>query len=915
MDQQDIRNIYAQYPWANDVTLTGVIMAMSKDKTVLVDELKRIRREFADIDDSSDEMKSVGKALSEFASAQASNVGSIMNNLTRDIDPLQATAELMGTFGEIGKVGSSALGDLLKTGVGSRGRLMKAMLGIGKISLKGISLGAAGIAAGASVMAKVMSDYDTNMRGMIEFGALDANLNNYNKINDAAAAIGMSMQEMQAAMGDSMYAFANMFGGTKDAQLEFGKFVKELAYGPKAIGKLGFDFKDFASLVAQETKHVYDMNQLTELDTQAKKDIMESVKNVAEMTGFLANATGEKRSDLLAEREQMIETMDLESTLVLRAEKFAEMYGDTGAELVRTAATNFGLGMKAFGPEMQQLAVDALARGLSNISFDQNIENDLGPLAERLAMYPGAVQQQIIGMMNNILQNADGITAQSQWADIKKATAELAKEDLNGVYGVEQLENLRTDVEYAKRTLMLIKSQSGERDVTIFENLPEYYNEAGNAVNAVDDVRVSFRNTMNTLVPKYETMQMGLDFLNDSLTFSLDLLRTILPENLVDPKAIAEKKLKSMLERQEKDRETQKQYHELQRRRNIARRQGNKSEVDILTQGMEGLLGSSGYTSIEDLTTAVNRTHTMHKDGRSIVTQVTGGRMKGTTIREDAKTGYREITLPDGSVKVEADPTRLNNNFNPAASSGSALSGLLDSIAAVESRGSYNASNRGTTNTADFNTTRKGKKLEEMTLAEIIELQKKPKNDPERLFAVGRYQFTPEPLQDAIRWGKYSLDEKFTPEFQDRMATDYFLMARRPILAAYLAGKTYNGKQVTAEEALYSLSKEWAAIPMGQLGAMLREATDGRAFKGSDSYYGGDAAGNKSGVSEAEILSILRDARSANLKVNDPKLSFNFNPSSNGYPGSNGNQEPPWMKNLNDTNDILDGAFMGTQIG
>lgn len=1205
MDQNTANAIYNQYPWASDITLSAIIMAISKDKNVLADEMKRIKREFADLDDSSDEMKEVGKTLSTWANETYSGANDLIRTAARDIDPMMATAELGGVFSKAADVTGSALGDLTKSaGMWANNKYAKALATGGSYLFKGIGKGAAGIAASATVLAKVMSDYDLNMRSMIDFGALDENLNNYNKVKDAAAELGMSLQELQGAIGDSMYAFTNMGNtNTLQAQLSFAKLVKEIGEGVEGFEKLGYSYSELAQRVAQETKHVYDMNDITELDQQNKQNIIDSLKTSTLLATFLANATGDKRSELLAEREQMIEDMDLTASIKLNQEEINQLFGENAAQYMKDSAANLGMAFKAFGPEIQKGAMDALARGISNIRFDQNIEDDLGEdFAVRLNMLPVEARDMIVSMLNRVLQDPKNIPADEQWNSVTEAIKVLANEDLNAVYDIPELQDLRTDLEYAKRTMMLL--ENGRNTILspdMFEDMEEKLEGASQAIDTVDEVRQTLRQTLNAILPRYETLQMGLDFFQWSLRGSVALLKMMLPDTIVDPFEEAESRFAEIKQKQSEDKRALERYLAAKHEEDLARKNGDMNMVLLYQQQQMEILGDSGYLTYEDLLDNALAKFSIGESERTIVMEHTIGDLKGTTVETDVKTGESHVTAPDGSFfriegqsaeenleeledrledwekqiqlhgipsvrtplpsdtpasELEPKPasaetptvaetpapapaqpvqssqpvpimvdkpesewtatdvermiasrekmaerfryssvqretnqraieqlkrhpaymkqkaleaevesmqssmwenatnnntmlsteyipsetaiiepvepvkseyvtpppavpmtsTPSNNgiyvseldisrakelweNYTKDPNSSSAMrelntlfrdaydahfgrgmiasarakdayryflreqeakrhilpvtpaprqtetpqpisnvpnvpapepvvnhpmistpqpTSLLDLIGQGESRGSYNASNRGTTGSADFNTKRAGKLLENMTIQEVMDYQAKGKNDPERLFAVGKYQFIPSSLKEAVDRMGYDVNEKFTPEMQDRIASEYFLLQKRGKLGAYLSGKTYNGKEVSVEEALYSMSKEWAAVPVGSIG--VRE----KGLRPDQSYYSGDAAGNAANIDMQAALDALREARNNNLvqprqpiqaKVVPPKPKAPKQESSSQRKLSSNGLTPEAVNNLAMASSYLDGMILGTKLG
>ena len=155
--------------------------------------------------------------------------------------------------------------------------------------------------------------------------------------------------------------------------------------------------------------------------------------------------------------------------------------------------------------------------------------------------------------------------------------------------------------------------------------------------------------------------------------------------------------------------------------------------------------------------------------------------------------------------------------------------------------GDYNSSNRGTIGNsikgATNNTIRDGKKLTEMTIGEIKAKQTiTDPNNPERLFAVGRFQTIPTTLDMAIDDLDLSDDTIFNENTQDRIGM-YLITQKRPKVGRYLAGDN----SVSQDEAMLELAKEFASFPVPYDMTIRRKGKDVKLKKG-DSYYG---SGNK----------------------------------------------------------------------
>lgn len=114
---------------------------------------------------------------------------------------------------------------------------------------------------------------------------------------------------------------------------------------------------------------------------------------------------------------------------------------------------------------------------------------------------------------------------------------------------------------------------------------------------------------------------------------------------------------------------------------------------------------------------------------------------------------------------------------------------------------------------ADYNTqygyqnTTGGRPLTEMTVAEVMEAQRKQEGSS----AIGRYQFMRQTMIDGLNSGVITQDEVFSPATQDRFAT--WLIENKRKGSKWRAGKMSN------EDFGKALSQEWASVPNPYTGA------------------------------------------------------------------------------------------------
>jgi hypothetical protein len=160
--------------------------------------------------------------------------------------------------------------------------------------------------------------------------------------------------------------------------------------------------------------------------------------------------------------------------------------------------------------------------------------------------------------------------------------------------------------------------------------------------------------------------------------------------------------------------------------------------------------------------------------------------------------------------------------------------GLGDLIGGGE--GGYDSFNHGRAGDA------RGEKLNisGMTIGEIKRRQNLPRNNPDHLNAVGKYQVIGSTLNGAIKALGLKDSDVFNSSLQERIFNEYLIGSKRPEVRDYLAGKSND-----LEAAVLAIAKEWASVQ------------DPRTGK---SFYDG-VAGNSAPTTATAIRGALVKAR------------------------------------------------------
>jgi hypothetical protein len=207
----------------------------------------------------------------------------------------------------------------------------------------------------------------------------------------------------------------------------------------------------------------------------------------------------------------------------------------------------------------------------------------------------------------------------------------------------------------------------------------------------------------------------------------------------------------------------------------------------------------------------------------SITGRVGGGYRNPSSIGVSGITSQDDVdatTRPTQEISVETGSSAIQDYLRP----------ILNLIGQAESRGSgdYNAYNRGTIGSRVL-PANESINFSNMKISELQRRQSLPIDNPERIFAAGRYQIIPSTLNENLRRAGISSDSFFSPEIQDRLAVQ---------LLIYAGLNRYKTGNISKEIFGNNIARIWAGLPV---------ISGPRA---GFSFYGG---ANRSNVSVAAV--------------------------------------------------------------
>ena len=192
----------------------------------------------------------------------------------------------------------------------------------------------------------------------------------------------------------------------------------------------------------------------------------------------------------------------------------------------------------------------------------------------------------------------------------------------------------------------------------------------------------------------------------------------------------------------------------------------------------------------------------------------------------------------------------------------------------------YNAYNRGTKDNKILGATAPVD-FSKITISEYLKRSKLPIDDPNRLFAVGRYQIIPKTMQGLIKQLKMDPDTTYlTPTVQDYLFSKGLIDINRKKVSDYIEGRT-NGIDAR-NEAILQLSKEFASVgvPFDTYRIDKIKQKDGSIkevrieLKKGSSYYSG-IGGNKAHNPPELVAAALDEDRAKKLKISPAEIPRN----------------------------------------
>jgi hypothetical protein len=832
MDELLVNFVHGSFPWATEdaaVRLASLARGHNIKSTVLAVAISKVS--------NSGDVQQIKKLITDANNEATKAARKTESNSTKIKKEMSSVNKSLSSSN-----GLSAIADLTYAGAKALNRLGEA--GADLISKAGISgevigglvsfTGTAAVAtAGVGVVfAELLTAQEKTVRAMMDYGLVVGDRTLYTDLRDRVANFAMSIEDYTAIIEQTKQVMTRTNSDAFAGQQAFAAFVGEVKANDN-ISKFGMSPQDLAKQLAAETATLFKVNEITELNAAGKQRVLESFDTVNRLSLFMANAFGIQRSDAVKLRLAARENADFATAIYQNGNYVREKYGEDATKNINDANEFlYTMMSSSLGEEFANESAQIFANTLQDISFDTSAVNNMSTeFLEKLQRIGPEVAQMYIGLVEDSVQgkvNADDMVLRARQftQTIAKSTGRISNDQI----GLES-----TKIRAAARATPGIMNDISEQDIqALTQSAAAASKQAGLSIEVVGDVAVAFQEIKNKLTPGYDTMTDAFAILVESGQAFGETWSKLFGSGKF--RTVEERQAAMLTADQERAFVAQVGAYDSG---SFQRNQNQEAERQLIESNQE----------VRNLESALEAATATNNNGE--ITRLNAELAQAKRLQESK----RQQLLDVGAGRTTIPLISRDSN---AAEINSLNGGLLDFIGSGE--GGYGASNRGTSggkiigSTMD-GTIRNGKPLEEMTFAEIFALQSiRSPSDPNRLFAVGKYQIIPDTMKEIFPHSGLKLSDTFSTENQDKLGTLLIVgndgYAKRRNLSAFVRGESND-----MNSAMLDFAKEWASAPDPRTGL---------------SYYGN---GNRASHSREQVAAALNAAREQYAKTHTIETS------------------------------------------
>jgi hypothetical protein len=503
----ELSKINSKYPWVTEKTLSQALSHVRADNNLIKRAVDTLNKNHTARNKELANVKKTTNSLKGIKTAKETSL-SVIESLSRDNDPLGGVSDLieMGA-GFIDKAADPVM-DLAKRLPGG----WKALGWVGDAATSGIAT-AAGV---FGIYGKILTAQEQTIRSMINYGLVVGDLKLYTQLRDTVSDIGLSLEETTTLYREFMPLYANMRSGTYDSISSIVALTRTIHDNESIINDYGYSNSELMRRLSEEAEMMYRAGSIDMVNLASSSKLLARFKRSSEYTYAIAELMGVQRSSVNNIRREANDNIDFRLAMSKATATLSERFGDNATDNVYQFNEELKTQLTAlFGDDFANLVSDTMNRALYDFPFDTDFLNNMsGELNNALILLGDDARVQFISMMQ------DGITGSLKGDELFARLRDFT-------FTVKETPVIDTQIDTPElklaRDLQARSQIAPENYLTAtraeFKSLQlasSFYSEAADSsIDAMDNLRIAFREIIDTLEPDYENSARAITYFSN----------------------------------------------------------------------------------------------------------------------------------------------------------------------------------------------------------------------------------------------------------------------------------------------------------------------------------------------------------------------------------------------------------------
>lgn len=504
--------INAQYPWAKESALEGILTDMGADIEGKRDIILKIQKNTKKVDKSINKMhqyyNEYEQAIRGFNNQLKQRTGDF-KNFAGSTDPIQGFADLA----EVGGQGLSKMGKGFQDYTGS---LHKSVGGISTVLSKS-GAGLAGFAGVVGVYGALINEQEKSIRSMIDYGMAVGNLDLYTEMRSRFAYAGMSLNEGMQEFGDMIPIFAQLGSSSQQVMSDFVGRVGEMMQNQE-IQRFGRTRQATLRAISEEVRIVQKYNSIQELNQLGLRKVLDRYDNSSKILTATAGLLGIQRDTLEKSRLEVIQDLDFVVAANRSQSEIIERLGDDGYQkLIDGRAVLVNGFDHTLGPNLAKLTDEALTRAVYDYNHNQDFYDNMSfELNDVLQLLGQDARASYIQLMQDFLDgevtDTELVMRQKEWI----SSISENNQELNISAGTYMMNDASVQIAREIRDNSLLISEeylsvTEEQLLNMANTVADFTDDADQSLEVVDEMKAAMRHFTDLLTPGFGVTGAAVD--------------------------------------------------------------------------------------------------------------------------------------------------------------------------------------------------------------------------------------------------------------------------------------------------------------------------------------------------------------------------------------------------------------------